>query len=255
MSKVKKVIQVVEAESEGDWLVSYSDMMTLIACFFILMIAFANFDPIGFNKKTEEFKKYFLKDKYKSSELNLTQLQEELVAHPEIHKMAKVSMKDNVLVVTFSGSALFEKGEYLLNDDSKLILDSMIEVIKSKNENFRILVEGHTDNSKNIEGSGIKTSWGLSSLRASSVIERFEYFGFNPQNLRPLGLGDSLPLLENEDRLGNPIVANQKMNRRVVIKILEPLAQTKFMTMGLGVYFRDAVENINDNPVEENVQE
>lgn len=72
-----------------DWLVSYADMMTLIACFFILMMAFANYDPAGFNKKAIELSKSFNKDKYKSSELKMKELMEEVSKHPEITKKLK----------------------------------------------------------------------------------------------------------------------------------------------------------------------
>lgn len=49
----------VEEEGGEGWLVSYADLMTLIACFFILMMAFANYDPVGFNKKAKEISKHF----------------------------------------------------------------------------------------------------------------------------------------------------------------------------------------------------
>ena len=37
-------------DEEELWLVSYADMMTLVACFFILMMAFANYEPAGFQQ-------------------------------------------------------------------------------------------------------------------------------------------------------------------------------------------------------------
>ena len=47
-----------EGDESEAWLVSYADMMTLIACFFILMMAFANFDPIGFFGSGAGFNSY-----------------------------------------------------------------------------------------------------------------------------------------------------------------------------------------------------
>ena len=44
---------------EGTWLTSYADLMTLVACFFILMVAFANFEDPVFQKRAAEFGKYF----------------------------------------------------------------------------------------------------------------------------------------------------------------------------------------------------
>ena len=238
----KRMEHVEEAPPVMGWLTSYADMMTLIACFFILMMAFANYDPAGFTRKTKEVSKHFNKAKYKSNDTKLTQLQEEIAVHPELKKMAKVSVKDSALVVTFSGSAIFPSGTHQLSKNSILVLDAMIDIIKAKDPNFRILVEGHSDNQAMAEGTTFTSNWALSGARAASVIERFEYFGFDPKKLVAIGMADTKPLVPNEDAKGEPLPENQKLNRRVVIKVLEPIDKSKEVKMGFGVYFKDAVE-------------
>ena len=229
-----------EEEDEGGWLVSYADLMTLIACFFILMMAFANYDPVGFNKKSKELSKHFMKDKYKSSDMELSQLSEEVSKHPELKKMLKVSLNDGALTLTFSGSSLFKAGQFELTDKSTISLDTLIDIIKSINPDFRILVEGHTGSKLDVESSPFKSSWTLSGARSSLVVSRFEYFGFDPQKLIMIGKGDTTPLAENFDEKGDPIIENQDINRRVIIKVLEPLSKANQMKMGLGVYFKDS---------------
>jgi chemotaxis protein MotB len=224
------------------WIVSYADMMTLIACFFILMMAFANFEPAGFTRKTKVIAKHFNKAKFKSSDTKLTQIQEEIAMHPELKKMSKVSVKDSALVVTFSGSAIFPSGTHKLSKNSILILDAMIDIIKAKDPNYRILVEGHSDNQAMAEGTTFTSNWALSAARAASVIERFEYFGFDPKKLIAIGMADTKPLVPNEDSNGESLLENQKLNRRVVIKVLEPIDKKNQIKMGLGVYFKDAVQ-------------
>ena len=224
------------------WIVSYADMMTLIACFFILMMVFANYEPAGFTRKTKEIAKHFNKAKFKSSDTKLTQIQEEIAMHPELKKMSKVSVKDSALVVTFSGSAIFPSGTHRLTKNSILILDAMIDIIKAKDPNYRILVEGHSDNQAMAEGTTFTSNWALSAARAASVIERFEYFGFDPKKLIAIGMADTKPLVPNEDHNGVPLIENQKINRRVVIKVLEPIDKKNEIKMGLGVYFKDAVQ-------------
>ena len=44
--------QPKEADA-GTWLTSYADLMTLVACFFILMVAFANFEDPVFQKERQ----------------------------------------------------------------------------------------------------------------------------------------------------------------------------------------------------------
>jgi chemotaxis protein MotB len=233
--------QEQEEDESGAWLMSYADMMTLIACFFILLIAFANFDPVGFSIQTQEIANHFNRDKNKPSKTNHELIMEELAMHPELIEKLKVSIKDNELIMTFSGSALFEDQDHNLSEDSLIALDTMIDIIRAKDPNFRILVEGHTD-SMPIVNSVFNSAWALSAARASSVVERFEFYGFDPEKIIPIGLGSTKPLAPNDDENGDPIPENMRLNRRVVIKVLQPIDLQNQIKMGLGVYFKDAVE-------------
>jgi chemotaxis protein MotB len=227
-------------ESEG-WLVSYADLMTLIACFFILMVSFADFSKKEeFAAKTKEIAKHFNKDKFLNSDKRLKYIESELSRHPELKNKTKLSLKDSELIVIFSGSILFDEGQYAIPPESLKTLDSLIDIIKTDNSEYRILIEGYSDDlmSKN----PFKNNWLLSAARAASVAERFEYFGFIKENITPIGKGDTFKLVESADKLGNRIDANTKMNRRVIVKILEPIYKKK-IKMGLGIYFKDAEEN------------
>ena len=240
MEEKRKTLDITESKPVAStWLLSYADMMTLIACFFILMMAFANYDPIGFTKKTIEVSKHFNKDKYKSSETKLKILEEEIAKHPELKNNLKVSIKNDQLFIKLSGSSLFKKDEYELNEKAKLKIDSLIDLIKTKNSNFKIITEGHTDNKVPGTKSPFASNWGLSSARASSIIQRFEYFGFDPLNLVPIGMSDTQPLLPNENDNGDPLPENQAINNRVIIKVIQNLDESRRVKMGLGIYFKD----------------
>ncbi len=229
------------SEDSELWLVSYADLMTLIACFFILMVSFADFSKKEeFALKTREIAKYFNKEKFLNSEKRLRFLEQELSRHPELKTKTKVSLKDSDLVVIFSGSLLFDEGDYSIHSDSLKTLDSLIDIIKTENSEYRILIEGYADDlpSKN----PFKNTWTLSTARASAVAERFEYFGFIKENITPIGKGDTFKLVESTDKYGNRLEANARLNRRVIVKILEPVYKKK-IKLGLGVYFKDAEEN------------
>lgn len=238
--------QQQEKDGSDDWLMSYADMMTLIACFFILLIAFANFDPVGFTEKTKEVAQHFNKDKFKSSKTEMEELKEEVANHPEVKTKSKVSVKSGELQIVFSGSALFEGQKHTLSEESAVTLDTMIDIIKTRDPNYRILVEGHTDNTKPTEESHFSSNWALSGARAASVIERFELYGFDPSKLVAIGMSDTKPLVPNEDEEGNPLEENRKINRRVVIKVLEPSDKSQMIKMGLGVYFKDSTEQTEE---------
>jgi len=227
-------------EGEG-WLVSYADLMTLIACFFILMVSFADFSKKEeFYLKTREIAKHFNKEKFLNSEARLKYLEQELARHPELKTKTKISLKDSELIVIFSGSILFDEGQYSIPQESLKTLDSLIDIIKTENSEYRILIEGYADDL--LAKNPFKNAWTLSAARSSSVAERFEYFGFIKENITPIGKGDTFKLVESKDKFGNRVEANARINRRVVVKILEPVYKKK-IKLGLGVYFEDAEEN------------
>ncbi|MCR9204350.1 MAG: hypothetical protein NXH75_07230, partial [Halobacteriovoraceae bacterium] len=128
MKKSKKEIADAGDDGGDGWLVSYADMMTLIACFFILMMAFANYDPPGFQKKAEELSKSFNKGKYKSSELKLDELTDEVSKHPELEKKAKVTKVDGNIAITFSSNVLFEDGKTDLTRAAESTLDILVDI-------------------------------------------------------------------------------------------------------------------------------
>lgn len=241
MAIKKKASQQTSGDDDSGWLVSYADMMTLIACFFILMMAFANYDPVGFNKKANELSKAFQKGKYKSSEVKLNEIWEEIAKHPELEKKSKISIVDNQLVISFSSSILFGEGYTDLTKANLESLDTMIDIIRTKNPNYRVIIEGHTDAKENSQTKGIEGPWQIGAIRAAKVLSRFEYFGFAPQTLLAMTKGDSEPLISEEDfkakKIKEPNAWNP--NRRVIIKVVEPKDPKSKIKFGFGIYFND----------------
>lgn len=222
------------------WLTSYADLMTLIACFFILMVAFANFDSQSFSRKSREMSKYFSGDKPLDQEGEpMSQLMERLQVDPALKESAQLKMVMEGIEVNFSGSALFESGQAELRPEILDALDIMIDLIHEKTPDARVLVEGHTDDAPLINSSKYRNNWELSGARSARVVERFEEFGFTPQNLAAVGYGSTRPLKPNHDKEGTALLGNMKENRRVVIKIMKAPKLMKREKIGLGVYFND----------------
>jgi chemotaxis protein MotB len=226
-----------EDDSEA-WLVSYADMMTLIACFFILMMAFANFEPKKFSNRASAVSESFTgKDPGEKSENQANQLKEAIESNPALTGKVETKISDNGLELTFSSATLFSSGSAEISPEGFAPLTLMVDMIKKQNPDFRIVVEGHTDDQPVKKGSGIKNNWSLSSSRAGSVIDVFESEGFKSRQLVAVGYADTRSLLPNKNKKGEPIPENMQKNRRVVIKVLEPLSGKNKKKMGLGVYF------------------
>lgn len=236
-SNAKDILANLPDEGES-WLLSYADMMTLIACFFILMMAFANYDPAGFKQKAEVIAQGFAKGKVNITNEKFKEINEEIAKHPELLKMSKITLQDSQMTIAMSGSVLFPRNGVALSEEMAFLVDNLIDIIKTKGgDKYRVIVEGHSDNLPLPTSSPYKNHWVIAAARASAVVERFEYFGFSPKNIKMISLGDTEPLAPNQDNNGMPIADNNKLNRRVVIKVIEiPRIKAK-IKMGLGVLF------------------
>jgi len=226
-------------EAEG-WITSYADMMSLLCCFFMLMMAFANYDPPGFEKKAKIIAETFKKTGA-VSELDIDKLKSELAHHPDFEDRLKISLKDGELVVVFTGSAVFGEGQSQLDANTLDMVDTLIEMIKSHNLTYRIMIEGHADKDEGLISN--MNHWSLSAARAASVIARFEYFGFKSEKMVAVAKGDREPVAEYKKGIKAGISPRviSKLNRRVVLRVLEPISD-KPIKMGFGVLFRDATE-------------
>lgn len=238
--KKKKHVHHEEAhEGEGPWIVSYADMMTLLFCFFVIMTSFATFDPQTVAKKSAEVAEHFVPGKESKEEHELQGLATDIGGLPNLKGVAKAVVKDGVLQIIFQSSIMFDQGDSDLREDFLKNIDAMIGLIKSRNPAYRIMIEGYTDNSKIKKNAAFRSNWDLASARAAAVVERFEFYGFDGKQLVSVGYGDSRPVAPNTDKYGTPIPENQALNRRVVIKILKPLASSKNKNLGIDTYFDD----------------
>ncbi|MGE3609942.1 MAG: flagellar motor protein MotB [Bacteriovoracaceae bacterium] len=230
-------------EAEG-WLTSYADLMSLLSCFFMLMMAFANYEDPGFQQKAQIVANSFQKKTGGITDLEIKKLRDEIAHHPDFQDRMKISLKDGELRIVFYGSAVFPEGAYLLDHNTIEMVDNLIEMIKGHNTEYRILVEGHADKDESLLSGGMN-HWSLSAARAATVIARFEYYGFKSEYMVALAKGDREPVAEYKAVQNGAVPPREiaKLNRRAVIRVLEPIGK-KPVKMGLGVLFKDAESDV-----------
>lgn len=235
----KKKMPDPPADEPADWITSYADLMSLLSCFFMLMMAFANYDTPGVEQKAKIIADTFTKTGG-TSELEMEKLSNEIALHPDFEKRLKVTLRDGELIIVFSGSAVFPEGSYVLDGKTTEMLDSLIEIIKMRNTEYRILVEGHADKNESLI-AGNMNHWSLSAARAASVAARFEYFGFKSEYMAAVAKGDKEPVSEYKQKSSKGVPPREiaKLNRRAVIRILEPIGK-KQGSVRVGILFKDA---------------
>ncbi|MGM8213377.1 flagellar motor protein MotS [Virgibacillus sp. W0430] len=235
------------------WMVTYSDMVTLILVFFILLFSFSQIDLVKFEAVSESFRNRMIFDFYPSpipmenptqssshqekgdnsnefqtptlkkdttdkdqQQDSLSQLMnnvENFLNEHGLNDVVSANRTERGVVLVLQERVLFDSGEAEILDSGKPFLNE-IGTLLLKIPNH-VKVEGHTDN-RPISNYRYPSNWELSGARAGSVIRYLmNKNDLDESRFSVAGYGDTRPLVPNDS------AANWSQNRRVEIVILE----------------------------------
>jgi len=123
----------------------------------------------------------------------------------------KLEEKDGNLYVVTDESLNYSSGSTRLSKDEKSALAELANTLKD-NPKLQLMVVGHTDDQKMIEGAAYRDNWDLSVARANAVVRYLIKNGASPEQLTIAGRGESMPVGDNETAEG------REKNRRSVIQ-------------------------------------
>lgn len=127
----------------------------------------------------------------------------------------QVTEKDGKLYVSLSEKLLFKSGSFAVDEKGKEALISLAKVLQTQ-EDFDILVEGHTDNVPYSGTGQLLDNWDLSVKRATSVVRILTLQGgLSSEKLAASGRSEFIPISENDTKEG------KAKNRRTEI-VLSP---------------------------------
>jgi chemotaxis protein MotB len=128
-------------------------------------------------------------------------------------KEAEAERQGQEMTITLDNAILFPLGRAQLKDSAKATLDEITGAL-SEYENYRILVEGHTDNVP-VSSDRFSSNWTLSAQRAVNVTEYLDQnTSIGGERLVAAGLGKYQPVVPNTSP------ENRAKNRRVEIKLV-----------------------------------
>lgn len=219
-----------EEEHEGSserWLLTYSDLITLLMIFFVIMYASSRVDANKYKSISNSFRITFGGEAsivdggegtsvgVNNEESKLQNIKKDLDKYLNESKLTEnvtTKIEERGLVVSINDTVFFESGEADIKED---VLKKIIQIgnILKQQENY-IRIEGNTDN-KPIHNYKFQSNWQLSSVRAANVVQLLvEKCGFPPQKLSSVGYGEYRPIANNENEEG------RIKNRRVDIVIM-----------------------------------
>jgi chemotaxis protein MotB len=132
-------------------------------------------------------------------------------------KLVTVRRDDLWLEVEINADVLFASGAGAFSPDAETVLDKLAKVLQPFPNSIR--VEGHTDD-RPIKTAEFPSNWELSAARAASVVHQFTRQGIDPMRLEIVGFGEFRP------RRPNDTIEGRNANRRVVVMVLEQVAQS-----------------------------
>lgn len=216
MEDTKKKIPLPSEETDTDeWLVTYSDIMTLLMTFFVLLFSMSTIDPVKIEQFGEAMGKELGKKTSESTgRVSLAQIDrdvKEIINEENLSEFVDVHHSYRGVTISIVADILFQRGSSELNPQVYPILDKFIP--KIRNSIYQIAVEGHTD-SDPIHSEKYPSNWELSAARASQVVNYYISKNIDAVRFRAIGFAHTRP------KEPNTTPDNKSQNRRVEITFL-----------------------------------
>ncbi|MBB6216884.1 chemotaxis protein MotB [Anaerosolibacter carboniphilus] len=208
-----------EMEFSNNWLITYSDMITILLCFFIIFFIYTSKELTNLSSENKDLKKendslaaqlFGLhkngRDPKSTSEDFMTFLEKN-----NLQDQVDIIENERGLLIRFRDSVLFQSGQAGISPDGYLLLDQIGAQLQRVNNN--IIVEGYTDNVP-IRTKEYPSNWELSVARSIQVVKYLtENKGIAKNRVSVSGYGERNPIDSNSTPEGR---AN---NRRIEIII------------------------------------
>lgn len=228
--EVKKEKQKKSAPGAPAWMVTYSDMVTLLLTFFVLLLSMASLDPVAFTEASSSLRDAFgafarpanvefalpilpspPKTEYTPIQQSMTtKIYERIKSQIMLKKLSQdidaVKKDSETIILRVNDSVLFKTGQSQVPPTAYPVLRNIADIIRPLP--MRLRIEGHTDDiavSQNPIGN-----WDLSVARAVSVMRFFKHGDLlSLDRMAAIGYGADQPIVPNSDDI------NRAKNRRV----------------------------------------
>ncbi|HOX13117.1 MAG TPA: flagellar motor protein MotB [Spirochaetia bacterium] len=226
----------------GEWIVTYSDMVTLLLCFFVALFDVTDVDITQMQVLISSMNNIGMGASTGGNTLSVGKLAElgntvstlpsmekgRLLAtakkkatslfQPEIKSnKVRISTDERGIVISLASDAFFRPASADVNiEETRTMLVRLAELLKSDElggRKFRI--EGHTDATSTDPAGPWRSNWELSAARSLNVLHYLTDFGADERRFQVAGFADTVPIASNDTEEG------RAYNRRVDIIILD----------------------------------
>lgn len=253
----RKRKQEAEHDNSERWLLTYSDLITLLMIFFVVMYAMSNVDAqkyqvlsqslegalnpaalagtggggsgegggISIDELTESLADGST-DKIDPELIAAAQEIQNLVRQNGLQDKVSVSVQERGVVVGLMNTVLFDSGSAQIKQDAMPTLIAIGQIANGVHNYIRI--EGNTDDVPQ-SSEKFPSNWELSVVRATEVVKLLiAQSGVEPDRISAVGYGEYRPSVPNTS------AENRAKNRKVDIVILNDQLDKSESTMDNG---------------------
>jgi chemotaxis protein MotB len=229
------------------WLAAFGDLMSLLLCFFVLLLSMSSMDAKKVSEaigslsgamsvleggtKTEISKRRIqestpIESQDETSEMvnRIQQAANDANEMMEKQQGPEVSVEEaeDGFVIKLPAALLFKAGSATIeNQDALLFLKRIALIIQEMPNDLQVSVQGHTDNTNPSANSPFKDNWELSTARAISVLHELILDGVKPSRMFAAGFAQYRPVATNATATG------REKNRRVELHFYGQKSQKK----------------------------
>ena len=217
------------------WLAAFGDLMSLLLCFFVLLLSMSSMDAKKISEAIGSLsgamsvleggtKSEISKERMQQS----TPIESQEETSDAVNKVAQAVIDANEMmekghgpaisveeaqegfVIELPASLLFKSGSATIeNEDALLFLKRVALIVEELPNTMQVSVQGHTDNQGPGKNSVFKDNWELSSARGIAVLQELILDGVDPKRISAAGYAEYKPLATNVTKAG------REKNRRV----------------------------------------
>ena len=230
------------------WVVTFGDMMSLLLCFFVLLLSFSVISEEEFSQAAASIRSAFgmlplqmalvpiemQPEAGHEARKERTEDVEDVARHIR-QRLQKLGMQRDVEVsydrdggikISLPDTVLFESGQARLVPEAYPVLNEMAVLLSDMAAGAFIEVRGHTDDRPVAETNGFRDNFDLSYQRAYAVARQLLQAGSLPRDqLEIVAVGSAEPIATNTTEAG------RSANRRVDIHVRGLFTPGKVMNL------------------------
>lgn len=201
-------------DSSSSWLMTYSDVITLLLAFFVMILSVSDLNQGKIEALKEGLSEMMTGEAPPTPFTDIKDGLEQLIQDKGLENQVSVTLDKKGVKVELANVALYQSGSADIKQGSLATLEEVTRVIRETSHNTHMVeVEGHTDDVP-INTEKFPSNWELSSARATNVVKYLLAQGIEKERLKAAGYADSRPK-ENLESLS--LDQQRQANRRIVI--------------------------------------